>query len=153
MINNNGKCHLQERSLSSFLVFFDCKTQTWAAALMKAVVPLMSASDAADERRLQHTAGAWSCIPERWFWHRRDVPFVLRLSSLWRYNSAKTLKEKPPPASLLILFQTRAGLSSDSPLCCGGSVSWSGSADMIRPHVTSGYHQLQCESPASREQR
>lgn len=42
--------------------------------------------------------------------------------------------------------------NSHSPLpgCCGRSVS---SSDVISHNITLGYHQLQCRSPASREQR
>lgn len=88
----------------------------------------------------------------RWVWQQVYDAFVLCLSPLWRYNSAKVLKET---RKRLILFLTEALPNSLSPLpgCSGRSVSLSSSDDMISHNITLGYHQLHCRSPASREQR
>lgn len=77
----------------------------------------------------------------RWVWQQVYVAFVLCLSPLWRYNSAKVLKET---RKRLILFLTEALPNSHTPLpvCSVRSVSSSSSADMISRNITLGYHQL-----------
>lgn len=69
---------------------------------------------------------------------------------LWRCDSPKNIERNK--RKKLILLLTEFTLTS-LPGCFWRSVSSSGSADMISRNVTLGYHQPQCRSHTSREQR
>lgn len=100
--------------------------------------------------RYQCSDRARSSVLERWFWQQVCVTFVLCLFPCRGTIHPKILKETSEKK--LILLLTEFTLTS-LPGCFWRSVSSSGSADMISHNVTLGYHQPQCRSHTSREQR